>query len=293
MCIATPINVPNARRGFTLVELMVVLVIIGLLASLTLAGLAGVRQRAKEAKTKSTIRKVHEIIMPQYESYLRRRVPFTRDPTNPIATASNRLVALRRLMVREMPDSWGDVYDSVSDLPAPATADAYLATGPVRMYATMKTLQRIATNGNAECLYMCVAFGGSEPDVLEQFRSDEIGDRDGDGAPEFLDAWNEPIIFLRWAPGFTGQSPIQLATIRDPFDPESADPNGYALVPLIASGGSDKTIALWFELAGGWQQWESSPGLQTIVTLSNPLLGSIAGAAEARDNITNHDFLKK
>jgi len=288
-----PVPTAPKRSGFTLIELMVVLVIIGLLSSLMLAGLAGVRQRAKIDKTRSTIRKIHEIIMPQYESYLRRRVPFTRDPNNPITTARNRLVALRRLVVREMPDSWGDVYDGVSNLPAPDTPDAYLATGPVRMYATMKTPQRIAANGNAECLYMCVAFGGIEPDVLEQFRSDEIGDRDTDGAPEVLDAWNEPIIFLRWAPGFTAQSPIQLPTIRDPFDPQGADPNGYALVPLIASGGPDKTFGLYFSLDEGWRQWESSPGLQTIVTLSTPSLGSVDGVAEARDNVTNHDFMKK
>ena len=36
------------RQAFTLVELMVVIVIIGILASLTLAGLAGVRPTAKD-----------------------------------------------------------------------------------------------------------------------------------------------------------------------------------------------------------------------------------------------------
>ena len=55
-----------SRNGFTLVELMVVIVIISILSALTLSGLAGARQRAKIDKTKSTIRKLHEIVIPQY-----------------------------------------------------------------------------------------------------------------------------------------------------------------------------------------------------------------------------------
>ena len=65
------------RTAFTLVELLVVVVVIGVLASLSLAGLAGARQRGKIDKTKSTIRKLNEIIVPQYESYITRRLTFT------------------------------------------------------------------------------------------------------------------------------------------------------------------------------------------------------------------------
>ena len=70
------ITVPNqpARRAFTLVELMVVIMIIAILSSLTLAGLSGVRQRAREDKTKSTIRKIDAVIRPMYDSYRTRRV---------------------------------------------------------------------------------------------------------------------------------------------------------------------------------------------------------------------------
>ena len=38
---------------------------------------------------------------------------------------------------------------------------------------------------SAECLQMIVVRGGFAPDAVEQFRSDEIGDFDKDGAPEF------------------------------------------------------------------------------------------------------------
>jgi hypothetical protein len=56
----------------------------------------------------------------------------------------------------------------------------------------------------AECLYLILS-GIREGDKggLEFFKETEIGDVDGDGMPEVLDAWGNPIEFLRWAPGFS------------------------------------------------------------------------------------------
>ena len=100
------ITVPNqpARRAFTLVELMVVIMIIAILSSLTLAGLSGVRQRAREDKTKSTIRKIDAVIRPMYESYRTRRVQVAAG-LEPRSAAIEKLRNLRLLMTREMPDA--------------------------------------------------------------------------------------------------------------------------------------------------------------------------------------------
>jgi len=64
----------KSRAGFTLVELLVSLVIISILAAMTLSGLSAVRRRSREEATRTTIRKIHEIIVPQYESYLDKRI---------------------------------------------------------------------------------------------------------------------------------------------------------------------------------------------------------------------------
>ena len=53
--------------------------------------------------------------------------------------------------------------------------------------------------GSAELLYMIVM---RDCENAEQFRSDEIGDFDGDGLMEFHDAWGHPIRFIRWPAGF-------------------------------------------------------------------------------------------
>ena len=67
--------------------------------------------------------------------------------------------------------------------------------------------------------------------ALDFFTPDEIGDYDGDGLYEILDAWGRPIEFLRWPTGFVtnpdaGKGDVAVtwqtndSTNRhDPFDP--------------------------------------------------------------------------
>ena len=61
--------------AFTLIELLVTLTIISILGSLTLAGLAVARQRVKASRTESTIRKIHEVVMPHFERLMTRSLP--------------------------------------------------------------------------------------------------------------------------------------------------------------------------------------------------------------------------
>jgi hypothetical protein len=55
---------------------------------------------------------------------------------------------------------------------------------------------------SAELLFLIIA--NLNPEALENFHGSEIGDIDGNGLREFHDAWGNPIIFIRWAPAFTG-----------------------------------------------------------------------------------------
>lgn len=282
---------PGRRGAFTLVELMVVIVILGILASLSLAGLAVTRQRARIAKTRSTIRKISEIITPHYESYLSRRVTAsTNSGGDRRALALERLQALRFLLVTEMPDQWSDVNGNAA------------ITAPARRYATYK-----AALGNtlspayesAECLAMIVSRGGFAPDAMENFRTDEFGDIDGDGAPEFHDGWGRPIAFIRWPSGYPGFS----QTTPDPFDPMGVSGAGqgrdWAVTPLIYSPGPDESVndplsgtqsgyGLWGAFQGGWL---SLPNLATTrPTNATNLPGSVKDPVAARDNITNLDL---
>lgn len=299
------------RTAFTLVELMVVLVIIGILASLTLAGLAGVRQRAKIEKTKSTIRKIDAVIQPMYESYLTRRVPV--NSANPKVAAATRLQNIRTLMAAEMPDNWGDATVSLNDPSSPMTFLPWALTpGPNRYRRMAQAISghaNVTTYQGSECLFMIVALGGFDPWSIENFRNDEIGDIDGDGAKEFHDGWGRPIGFIRWPVGFASLAqPQDPVANPDPFDPQKMSGLGnptqadFGLVPLVFSPGPDEALndplntqASGYGLTPG--QAVIGKSLLSLRTAMEFLPGSLSDSPDAatavRDNITNHDLLKK
>ena len=275
-------------RAFTLVELLVVIVILSILGSLSLAGLNVGRQRAKRDATSATIRKIHEAVTEQYESY----------PSRITNSGTAALNQLRRIVVEEMPDSWTDVFTVTS---------GSCKTAPGLAYARYKQLAlsnpaKLTDNASAECLYMIITRSGYSSSTLEQFRPQEIGDTDGDGLREFLDSWGNPILFIRWAPGFSPYSIVQEpdpSKSHDPLDVTHADPNGYALHPLIVSRGADGLIGLNDIVTGGWSQYFTTPGLASIVDLVTQKISPSPGSVDSsnptayRDNITNHELMAR
>lgn len=262
----------NHARGFTLVELLVAMTVIGILAAIAYGALESVRTTARVQKTVSTIAKLDRIIMAKYNSYRTRRVQIIWPSTwnaDKIALLKNREVALvrlsllRDLMRWEMPDRWSDV--NPSRAPKPQTNPCLLSQDQIPSLA-----QRYYTNYNngsgttqyeqAECLYQIVA---AIPEALSQFRDDEIGDYDGDGLREFRDAWGNPILFYRWPAGYlppVADTALQTnewnvdssgrKTLKqpDPFDPMKAGGDNYALYPLIVSSGPNGMPGIY---AGG------------------------------------------
>ncbi len=280
----------DARHAFTLVELMVTMVIVAMLAALTLAGLAGARERAKADKTRSTIRKLNGIVIPQYESYLNRRVrqggsPFATSLCNATSgkysnvsttitlsgsASANRLWGLRLLMALEMPDQWVDVAPTVS-------IPSWAVTPPVARYAAFKAaIGPSPAYESAECLAMMVMRGGFDADAIESFRADELGDVDQDQCPEILDGWGKPIGFIRWPTGYNLPPVFQnVDTNPDPFDPmrvsqmlaypTSSSQTDYGTTPLIFSGGAD----------GALEPFATGPAAAT------PNYGGFAGTPDA------------
>lgn len=322
-------NLNTRNNGFTLVELIVSLVIVAILSSLTLSGLARLRSQAKIDKTTSTIRKLHEIVWPLVGGICTRRLenpsgsPFFVAPsglTGKRLSAWQRRELIRRQQILEMPETWNEVADinpasGVHVLPgAVATAlseptttplDTVTSlrnfTAPVRAFAARKdALNPSADYASAECLFMIVTFSG-DPDILETFHASEIGDKDGDGAPEFHDGWGKPILFMRWAPGIT-YSQIQSSDSSanpDFTDPMRLDTSEHGLIPLIWSAGPDDSLNDWNASDPGYgYQANNSGWLAAIMTAANgspsvlyQLCTSTNGQSltpNAADNITNH-----
>jgi hypothetical protein len=101
----------------------------------------------------------------------------------------------------------------------------------------------------SELLYLIVAnstYGGTS--ALENFRPSEIGDPDGDGLLEFIDAWGNAIQWIRWPAGYPSDlnryaNTDALDPLRtdwrysDPLWPEANKPQ--TIVPLVVSPGVD------------------------------------------------------
>ena len=312
------------RAAFTLVELLVALVIMLILVSLSLGGMAAARSRARVERTRATIRKLHEIVIPHYESYLRRRLPLPAGLVSVTPAARRmeinreRLTRTRTLVLYEMPDSWGDVALTTGTVGTLANGmipiPPYAWTGAARAYASARGSATFPL-GDAECLYQLVAFGVNEPGALGTFRSDEIADTDGDNAPEFIDAWGTPIGFVRWPAGahlLTPPSSVQPAngtTHHDSFDPNRLDNGpGYALMPLIFSAGPDRVGNVSVTPDTGWTPAVTgangllsltlstgTPAVYAIDGLTNNVLfgGPKDPSVDTTDNITNHDLMRK
>jgi prepilin-type N-terminal cleavage/methylation domain-containing protein len=295
------------NKAFTLVELMVVIVIISIVASLSLAGLGVARQRSKRDVTRATIFKIDSVIQPMYEGFFTRTVP------SPVATS------LGRLMTYEMPDQWQDVRTRAEVSTLVSSTTKYLVTGPVNRFATAiyQTAQRNGltddqartqlgtTNSSAECLYLCAVRSGFEPDALENFRPAEVADRDGDGAKEFVDAAGQPIYFMRWAPGYSDPAGRggQLSYAQSPPSTILTGSDAVfgtlpAMVPLIYSCGVDGSL----EGPSGTTDYYGLERPKNRSTYDpfefpdagKPLTSAALGTPEYnayRDNITNHDFL--
>lgn len=272
--------------------------------------------------------------------------------------AEARLYALRELMLMEVPDRWSDVllndvpsgslatavandpiyFDAPSapDLPSnPANrtelASVYLrtyrrvASGKNTITGNNNTHDEMVANQGAECLFMVVMNACGDGEARTLFPESNIGDTDGDGAPEFIDGWGHPIGFLRWAPGF--ESEIQLnandldkplsaitpaeawanagAADHDPFDLYRAQPIAFRLVPLIYSAGRDEEGGMFAETND--LIWRPTPATvsfnatqpfvqpplnpyvkHSVVPSGSNYLGTDDGSKTATDNIHNH-----
>jgi type II secretory pathway pseudopilin PulG len=239
------------RSAFTLIDILVAVTIISILAAVVMGavGLAG--RQAKTDSTEMLVEKLNRIALSRYEEFRLRRVPIdlatwaktTATENNydigpdgrvtPRSMAQARLDAIRELMRMEMPDRWSDVTVASTHLFTRGTnlnrrfSTRYqraldLANSESNPTIRDEKVAAVGHNAAAECLYMIVM---AIPDTAEQFHESEIGDTDGDGLPEFVDAWGRPIRFMRWPAGFTDSQILSFneKTDHDPFDPLRLD----------------------------------------------------------------------
>lgn len=162
---------PPNRRGFTMVELLIVMLIIAVLAMLAWGALAGVAEQAKETRTRSIVLKIDQLVMSRWDGYRTRPLPIriaagTPPKSEPFVDSDGngfwyapepftdkngngaydrgaafyRLMALRELQRCELPERISDLCTAaeLADLTADNKLDA-MATGAGPLCAMLPT----------------------------------------------------------------------------------------------------------------------------------------------------------
>lgn len=205
--------------AFTLVELLVVIVIILILVSLTGAAVSSARSGVKRQQTQALIAKIDAIVSSHFATVGGRSVSSG-------AASMSRDALVRRQITADLPDS-------LADARAAAANPAEFPSSAARAYAGVLAANNPSDQfGDAECLFMIVMQGGIAGCVdCNELTSAEIGDKDGDKAPEFQDAWGNPIRFILWPGG------LELPVGTKFF--QATPPLLAPLRPLIWSAGPD------------------------------------------------------
>jgi hypothetical protein len=165
------------------------------------------------------------------------------------------------------------------------------------------------TNANAELLFLIVEgsdLNGSS--ATELFGKSEVGDTDNDGLNEFIDAFGNPIRWIRWPSGAEGAtryypdmlnpaivSGTTLLVNSEPYDRLGSDPGwgtslppGAGLSPLVISAGPDEKFGIRFRELDRYSppaspptevgMWQGSTSYSDAEAPFNPAASSVLNA---------------
>lgn len=183
--------------GFTLIELLVVITIIAVLMTLVVQAVGAFIGQARSAATETTIRKINGLLADRAETLHRMNMrngylESTLEYASPAGNASKfsygdvnlrKILANKELKRHFFPQRLADVRPDLQPNVATNMSPTEDST------TSSELLYDFLTQANVL---------GSEPIGADTFSPAEATDKDGDGFPEFIDAWGNPLRFYRW-----------------------------------------------------------------------------------------------
>jgi prepilin-type N-terminal cleavage/methylation domain-containing protein len=295
-------NLNVYRAGFTLVELLVVISIIGVLAALSAAAafrLSGASQKQFTRKTMTRL----ESRFKQQKAYVADRAREQSVTGNVLALAGNDRERAKVLLMK----LWFKKYFPTSFAEALNPAQGYITPAPA--YVTYLQGYGIVAGGppqppqpheSAACLYMILRHGpetAGEDDTSFAGATKVIN-----GVPCLVDSWGNPLLYCRWPTGdpATGISPVNPQGFQPGFnDPD--DPKGtLCSQAYITNFGAAFTSVFGYTLPPRKmpQNQPQSLNLTSVVVSAgnNGLLGldplslAIINPPQANDNLYSSDL---
>ena len=183
------------RRGFTMVELMVVVGLIVFLMSISIAVLGSAIGIARQRATQATILKIHGLMQQRVDAFNRAMErtnlqpamdKLVRDLGIPVRRAREdkfyQVLAKKQIFQSRFPQNFSE--RDISTL-----TSTFVSANHNKDTESSALLYWLLTNSEV--------FGISPVDDSE-FSSNEVRDTDSDGLLEFVDGWGRPLRFYRW-----------------------------------------------------------------------------------------------
>jgi prepilin-type N-terminal cleavage/methylation domain-containing protein len=202
---------PETRRGFTLLEILVVIGLISFLMVISLTVIANFITTAREKATATTIRKIHAMYQERIEAYQRslKGPQYEAQVDTKLAQLQRagvygmqRKVAevlLRKDLARAMlPQRFGELPDNLTP---PATNAPNGHPDVFDQDPNYVAARHNPVTESAALMYFNLTrrdVVGVPPVGVDEFSTLEVMDTDGDGLLEFVDAWGQPLRFYRW-----------------------------------------------------------------------------------------------
>ena len=321
----TQLRLTVNRQAFTLVELLVVCAVMVILAALTLVVISTVAHSSKVTKTRSTIQKLDAAMLQIFETYvdqfavIKKRIALDNPELDEEERQKIAAHFIRDLMRMELPQTWAEAGADPVEMTHNGKAYSIEASPLLDYY---RRAHSSATKPPSQAALLFLIIQNLRPEALEAFHGSEVADTDGDGLLEFVDAWGNPILFLRWAPAFSDsdwqqnvlslcdppyvpqsnmqtnrdwwiarderlQKAMETASVNhpDPLD-ERTNTVGWFLYPLIYSAGSDGRYGIHAD-----EDFPPTLGNGNILDPFALPYGMPEGASHF-DNIHNHQWYR-
>lgn len=217
----------SKRHGFSLIELLVVISVIAILATLSLVVMKDILDQSREDATAMTITKVSELLEERITAFDRAAsrgrisqhaavveanaksafgIPFN-SRTRLLRKRVAEIIARKLLFRDNFPQRFAEMTDVRDVAGASAVANGIpdilelQLQDPDTGLPSFDLTNHKPETESAELLYFMLTempvFGVS-PVAGDGFNTGEVKDTDGDGLPEFVDAWGQPLRFYRW-----------------------------------------------------------------------------------------------